>query len=74
MFARRVLKTINPVIAFAREKNLSAQICQEDFLPEASRFGTIGRTRLGFCQWERGQSETLITLYLEDISDFIVEC
>jgi hypothetical protein len=48
MFARRVLKTINPVIAFTREKsNLSAQICQEDFCQRRLDLA-IGRTRLGF--------------------------
>ena len=37
------LKTINPVIAFLQGKNptLALQICQEDFLPEASRFAQL---------------------------------
>ena len=34
------IKTIDPVISFLQGKNptLALQICQEDFLPEASRF------------------------------------
>ncbi|MBC5863219.1 B12-binding domain-containing radical SAM protein [Flavobacterium turcicum] len=71
------LKTINPVIAFLQGKNptLALQICQEDFLPEASRF-----TQLEELDWAFGTMGTqdkakhLATLYLEDISDFIVEC
>jgi hypothetical protein len=37
-------------------------------------FCATGRTRLGFGTMGHGQGETLATLYLEDISDFIVEC
>jgi uncharacterized protein YukE len=36
------IKTIDPVIAFLQGKtNLSLQICQEDYLPEASRFAQL---------------------------------
>ena len=71
------LKTIDSVIYFLQGKNptLALQICQEDFLPEASRF-----TQLEELDWAFGAMGTqdkakhLATLYLEDISDFIVEC
>lgn len=71
------IKTIDPVIAFLQGKNptLALQICQEDFLPEASRF-----TQLEELDWAFGTMGTqdkgkhLATLYLEDISDFIIEC
>jgi hypothetical protein len=71
------IKTIDAVIAFLQGKNptLALQICQEDFLPEASRF-----TQLEELDWAFGSMGTqdkgkhLATLYLEDISDFIIEC
>jgi hypothetical protein len=48
------IKTIDPVIAFARQNpTLALQICQEDYLPEAS-ICTIRRTRLGF--WYDGNA------------------
>jgi hypothetical protein len=71
------IKTIDSVIRFLQGKNptLALQICQEDYLPEASRF-----TQLEELDWAFGTMGTqdkakhLATLYLEDISDFIVEC
>ena len=71
------IKTIDAVIAFLQGKNptLALQICQEDYLPEASRF-----TQLDELDWAFGTMGTqdkgkhLATLYLEDISDFIIEC
>jgi len=71
------IHTIDAVISFLQGKNptLALQICQEDFLPEASRF-----TNLEELDWAFGSIGTqdkakhLATLYLEDLSDFIVEC
>lgn len=71
------LKTIDSVIHFLQGKNptLALQICSDDFLPQASRF-----TQLEELDWAFGAMGTqdkakhLATLYLEDISDFIVEC
>lgn len=71
------IKSIDAVIAFLQGKNptLALQICQEDYLPEASRF-----TQLEELDWAFGSMGTqdkakhLATLYLEDISDFIIEC
>jgi hypothetical protein len=71
------LKTINPVIAFLQGKNptLALQICQEDFLSEASRFAQLEELDWAFgTMGTQDKAKHLATLYLEDISDFIVEC
>ncbi len=71
------LKTINSVIAFLQGKNptLALQICQEDFLPEASRFAQLEELDWAFgTMGTQDKAKHLATLYLEDISDFIVEC
>jgi hypothetical protein len=71
------LKTIDPVIAFLQGKNptLSRQICQDNFLPEASRFEALDDMEWAFGNMGiQDKAKHLATLYLEDISDFIVEC
>jgi hypothetical protein len=71
------LKTIDVVIAFLQGKNptLALQICQEDFLPEASRFAQLEELEWAFgSMGTQDKAKHLATLYLEDISDFIVEC
>ena len=71
------LKTIDPVIAFLQGKNptLALQICQEDYLPEASRFAQLEELDWAFgAMGTQDKAKHLATLYLEDISDFIVEC
>jgi len=70
------LNTINHVITFLQGNNstLSYQICNDNFLPKASRFQQI--TDLEWAFGIMGYSEKakhLATLYLEDISDFITE-
>jgi hypothetical protein len=70
-------KTIDSVIAFLQGKNptLALQICQEDFLPEASRFAQLEELDWAFgTMGTQDKAKHLATLYLEDISDFIVEC
>ncbi|MCV9928274.1 radical SAM protein [Flavobacterium sp. LS1R49] len=70
-------KTIDAVIAFLQGKNptLALQICQEDFLPEASRFVQLEELDWAFgTMGTQDKAKHLATLYLEDISDFIVEC
>jgi hypothetical protein len=69
--------SVDAVILFLQGKNpsLSYIICNNDFLPKASRFkdleeldwafGTIGI---------QDKAKHLATLYLEDLSDLIVEC
>ncbi|MCL6460533.1 MAG: radical SAM protein, partial [Flavobacterium micromati] len=71
------IKTIDPVISFLQGKNptLALQICQEDFLPEASRFAQLEDLDWAFgTMGTQDKAKHLATLYLEDISDFIVEC
>ncbi len=71
------LKTIDPVVAFLQGKNptLALQICQEDYLPEASRFAQLEELDWAFgTMGTQDKAKHLATLYLEDISDFIVEC
>ncbi len=71
------IKTIDAVIAFLQGKNptLALQICQEDYLPEASRFAQLEELDWAFgTMGTQDKAKHLATLYLEDISDFIVEC
>lgn len=71
------IKTIDAVIAFLQGKNptLALQICQEDFLPEASRFAELEELDWAFgAMGTQDKAKHLATLYLEDISDFIIEC
>ena len=71
------IKTIDAVIAFLQGKNptLALQICQEGFLPEASRFAQLEELDWAFgTMGTQDRAKHLATLYLEDISDFIVEC
>lgn len=75
------IKTIDNVIAFLQGKNptLARQICSGNFLPEASRFDAYNND-LDTSAWAFGsmgmqdKAKHLATLYLEDLSDFIVEC
>lgn len=71
------LKTIDSVISFLQGKNptLALQICQGDYLPEASRFNQLEEMEWAFgTMGTQDKAKHLATLYLEDISDFIVEC
>ncbi|MGG7034548.1 MAG: B12-binding domain-containing radical SAM protein [Flavobacterium sp.] len=71
------IKTIDSVIAFLQGKNptLAIQICQENFLPEASRFEQLEELDWAFgTMGTQDKAKHLATLYLEDLSDFIVEC
>lgn len=71
------LKTIDPVMLFLQGKNptLSHLICSEDFLPEASRFAKLEELDWAFgSMGTQDRAKHLATLYLEDISDLIVEC
>ncbi|HMI06289.1 MAG TPA: B12-binding domain-containing radical SAM protein [Flavobacterium sp.] len=71
------IHTIDAVILFLQGKNptLALQICQEDFLPEASRFAQLEELEWAFgSMGTQDKAKHLSTLYLEDISDLIVEC
>ena len=71
------LKTIDDVISFLQGKNnnLARQICSRNFLPHASRFNQIEEMKQIFETIDgQDKAKHLATLYLEDLSDFIVEC
>jgi hypothetical protein len=71
------LKTIDSVMLFLQGKNptLSHLICSEDFLPEASRFAQLEELDWAFgSMGTQDKAKHFATLYLEDISDLIVEC
>lgn len=70
-------KTIDEVILFLQGKNatLARQIITENFLPEASRFNQLDELDWAFgSMGHQDRGKHLATLYLEDLSDFIVEC
>ena len=71
------LKTIGDVMGFLQGKNqtIARQICTSNFLPEASRFSELDELEWAFGNMGiQDKAKHLATLYLEDLSDFIVEC
>ena len=71
------INTIDAVIAFLQGNNptLARQICSGNFLPEASRFNQLDDMEWAFGNMGmQDKAKHLATLYLEDLSDFIVEC
>lgn len=71
------LKTIDQVIDFLQGKNqtFARQICSGSFLPQASRFDQLDDLEWAFGNMGmQDKAKHLATLYLEDISDFIIEC
>ena len=71
------LKNIEPIILFLQGKNqtFARQICSENFLPQASRFEQLDDLEWAFGSMGiQDQAKHLATLFLEDLSDFIVEC
>jgi len=78
---KEYIKTIDSVIEFLQGKKptLARQICSGNFLPEVSRFAQLhdDAESLGWAFGSMGMQDKakhLATLYLEDLSDFIVEC
>ena len=71
------IRTIDSVIAFVQGKNqsLARQICTDNYLPQASRFEQVNEldTAFGMMGFQ-DKAKHIATLYLEDISDFIIEC
>ena len=70
------IQTIDPVIAFLQEKNvtLAHVICDGNYLPEASRFAQTEDLEWAFgTMGTKDKAKHLATLYLEDLSDLIVE-
>ncbi|WNJ17452.1 radical SAM protein [Pontibacter sp. G13] len=73
----RYVRTIEPVIQFLQGHNpaLARQICSDAFLPRASRFDQLADLEWTFgTMGMQDRAKHLATLYLEDLSDFIVEC
>lgn len=71
------IQTIDSVIAFLQGKNpsLARQICSGNFLPEASRFAQLDDMEWAFgTMGMQDKAKHLATLYLEDLSEFIVAC
>jgi radical SAM superfamily enzyme YgiQ (UPF0313 family) len=72
----RYFNTIDSVISFLQGKNqtFSRLICSENFLPRASRFEQIDDLEWAFgAMGTQDKAKHLATLYLEDISDFLIE-
>ena len=73
---KEYIKTINEVILFLQGNNptLAHSICSDDFLPQASRFNQVEDLDevFGIVSLQ-DKAKYLATLYIEDISDFIVE-
>ncbi len=70
------INSIESVIKFLQNKNgtLARQINSLNFLPQASRFETLENLDWAFGNMGiQDQAKHLATLYLEDISDFIVD-
>ncbi|WP_162126184.1 B12-binding domain-containing radical SAM protein [Flavobacterium phycosphaerae] len=71
------IKTIAAVIKFLQGKNqtLARQICSGNFLPQAARFEQLDDMEWAFgSMGMQDKAKHLATLYLEDLSDFIIEC
>jgi radical SAM superfamily enzyme YgiQ (UPF0313 family) len=71
------LQPLNEVILFLQGKNqtLARLICTDNFLPQASRFEQLDDMDWAFgSMGMQDKAKHLATLYLEDLSDFIIEC
>jgi hypothetical protein len=71
------IATIDSVILFLQGKNptLAHLICKRDFLPEASRFAQVDDLVWAFgSMGTQDKARHLATMYLEDLSDLIMEC
>lgn len=71
------INTIDAVILFLQGRNptLAHQISKRDFLPEASRFAQLDDLHWAFgSMGTQDRAKHLATMYLEDLSDLIMEC
>ena len=71
------LQPLDEVILFLQGKNqtLARQICTDNFLPQASRFEQLDDMDWAFgSMGMQDKAKHLATLYLEDLSDFVIEC
>jgi hypothetical protein len=70
------IRTIDPVISFLHDKNptMAHVIAEQNYLPEASRFQQVTDLEWAFgSMGVRDKARHLATLYLEDISDLIID-
>ncbi|TAJ11878.1 radical SAM protein [Marinilabiliaceae bacterium JC017] len=70
------IKTIDPVMNFLKGQNstLAHVICDGTYLPEAARFEQLDDLEWAFgTMGIQDKAKHLITLYLEDLSDLIIE-
>ncbi|UUV20751.1 B12-binding domain-containing radical SAM protein [Paenimyroides aestuarii] len=70
------IHSIDAVISFLQGKNptLANAIVQDDFLPQASRFSQLDELDWAFGSMGfQDKAKHFATLYLEDLSDFIIE-
>lgn len=73
---REYLKTIDSVVQFLQGANptLAHLICARNYLPEASRFAELADLEWAFGSiGMHDKARHLATLYLEDLSDLIIE-
>ena len=71
------LQPLDEVIRFLQGKNstFARQICTDNFLPRASRFDQLDDMDWAFgSMGMQDKAKHIATLYLEDLSDFIIEC
>jgi hypothetical protein len=71
------ISSIDGVISFLQGKDptLAHLICKRDFLPEASRFAQLDNSDWAFgSMGMQDKAKHLATMYLEDLSDVIMEC
>lgn len=71
------LKPIESVIGFLQGKmpTLARQLATDNFLPQASRFDQLDDMDWAFGNMGlQDKAKHFATLYLEDLSDFIIEC
>lgn len=70
------IRTIDPVISYLHDKNptLAHVIAEQNYLPEASRFQQVSDLEWAFgSMGVRDKARHLATLYLEDISDLLID-
>ena len=71
------LKSLDNIILFLQGKNqtFARQICTDNFLPQASRFDQLDDMDWAFGNMGiQDKAKHLATLFIEDLSDFIVAC
>lgn len=71
------IQSIDSVILFLQGKNqtLARQICSGNYLPQASRFSQLDDLEWAFGNMGlQDKAKHFATLYLEDLSDYIIEC